>query len=192
MTIVRNIPVVIAYLLIGLSQVSFAEDPAMAPSSKAVEAIRLLQSADPYQRQLGFLRLEALREPATLSTIQGYLNHRDPDLRAYSVRALAAVEGVNAAPVLLEKLQTDRAPRVRRAALLGLEVFQKTQPELLPAFIKALRDHDMTVRMTAADVVSRVDDPTARAAIKLRYRREYRKDVRRVLEAAMKRMGLKS
>ena len=43
----------------------FGEDqappaPAQPPSPKAIEAMRLLESEDAYQRQLGFLRLEAL------------------------------------------------------------------------------------------------------------------------------------
>lgn len=176
-------------LVIATPEMGFGETQAQAPSSKATEAIRSLDSEDAYERQAGFLRLEALREPSTATVIRSYLDHRDPDRRAYSLRALAAVEGSQAIPVLLQKLKTDRAPQVRRAALLGLEVFQKMDPAILPAFLQALRDRDTEVRMTAVDAVSRINDPRAREAIQTRYRREHRGDVRRVLELAMKRLG---
>lgn len=165
-----------------------AEEGLPRSSAKAEEALRLLESADPYQRELGFLRLEALRERSTMPTIKTYLTSQDPEVRAYSVRALAAIEGVEAIPALLHVLGADKNPRVRRAALLGLEPLQRSDPQVLPAFLKALRDHDTSVRMTAVDIVSRIDDPRAREAILTRYKREGRRDVRRVLALAIKRI----
>ena len=173
--------------------VAGAQEPSSAtPSPKAVEAIRLLESKDAYQRQLGFLRLEALREPRTIPTIQTYAQSRDPEVRAYSLRALAAIDGSAVVPRLLQALNTDKQPVVRRAALLGLEPLQKNapNPNMLLAFIKALRDPSTEVRMAAVDIVSRVDAPQAREAILTRYKRERRRDVRRVLELAIKRLGL--
>ena len=158
-------------------------------SATAQEASQLLSSSDPYQRQLGFLRLEALRDPCAVPIIQPYTDSRDPDLRAYSLRALAAIQSAQAIPLLLEKLRTDKQPRVRRAALLGLEPIAKGHPEVLEAFIKALRDRKTEVRMAAVDIVSRIDEPRAREAILTRHRRERRRDVRRVLDLAMKRLG---
>jgi HEAT repeat protein len=170
-----------------------AEDPPppaqpTAPSPKALEAIQLLNSQDLYQREYGFLRLEALREPATIEVITRYLDDRDPDTRAYSLRALAAVEGARSIPTLLSRLKADTQPRVRRAALLGLEPFEQLDPAILTAEINALRDHDSTVRITAVDIVSRVDDPRAKEAILLRNRHEHHRDVRRALALAMKRL----
>ena len=170
-------------------RVSSEDHPLGTPSPKAVDAMKLLTSGDPYQRQLGFLRLEALREPSTVGTIQPYTESRDPEMRASSLRAMAAIDGARAIPLLLQALRTDRHPRVRRAALLGLEPLQQSDPEILPAFLKALRDRNTEVRMTAVDVVSRIKDPRAREAIRTRYRREHRRDVRRVLELAKKRLG---
>ncbi len=161
---------------------------ASAPSPKAIEAMHLAQSKDAYQRELGFLRLEALREPATLEFITGYLNRNEPDLRAYSLRALSAIQGPAAAPTLLEALKNDRQARVRRAALLGLEPLVLSDPAILPGLMKALRDRSTEVRMAAIDIVSRIDDPRAREAILIRNKRENQKDVRRVLELAMKRL----
>jgi len=158
------------------------------PSPKALEAMRLLASSDPYERQLGFLRLEALREPSTLEVITRYLDSRDVEVRAYSLRALAAIDGVAAVPVLLERLRTDRQPQVRRAAILGLEPLQPNHPDILPAFIKALRDRSTEVRIAAVDVVSRIKDPRAREAMILRQKRERRRDVQRVLKLAMQRV----
>ena len=158
------------------------------PSPNALEAMQLLESSDPYQRQMGFLRLEALREPSTVEVIRRYLDHRDPEVRAYSLRALAAIEGVAAVPVLLERLRTDRQPQVRRAALLGLEPLQSSHPDILPAFVKALRDRSTEVRITAVDIVSRIDDPKAREALLMREKRERRKDVKRVLKLALQRV----
>ena len=177
-----------AWLLMTLPAAG-AEPVSTTPSPKAVEALRLVESKDPYQQQLGFLRLEALREPATVPMIRAYLTHREPQMRAYVVRALAAIEGVAAVPTLLDALRTDKQALVRRAALLGLEPLQATDPNILPAFIKALRDKDTEVRMSAVDVVSRIDDPRAREAILLRNKREHRRDVRRVLNLAMRRLS---
>ena len=168
--------------------VSQAAEQAEPLSPKAVEALQLMESHDPYQRQLGFLRLEALREPAALDAVKRYLHHNDPEMRAYAVRALAAIQGAPAVPALLQYLQQDKRGRVRRAALLALEPFQPTDPALLPAFIKALRDRDTEVRIAATDVVSRIDDPRAREAILIRMKRERRTDVRRVLGVAVKRV----
>jgi HEAT repeat protein len=172
----------------GFSGRGWSEGPPEALSPKAQEAIRLVESQDAYTRQLGFLRLEALREPATSPIIKRYVDHKDPTLRALSLRAVAAVDGSSAVPLLRERLASDSDAQVRRAALLGLEVYYKTHPDVLPAFIGALRDRSVEVRMTAADVVSRIDEPSARDAIRQRYRRERRKDVRRVLKAAMARI----
>ena len=188
---------IVVLVMLGISTtmlpaiVRSEEAPATSPSPKAVEAMQLIASNDPYQRQLGFLRLEALREPATVGAIREYLRSPDPELRAYSLRAVAAIQGAQGVPVLLEAFRTDKHPRVRRTALLGLEPLQAVSPDILSAFLKALRDRDTEVRMAAVDIVSRVDDPRARDAILTRYRRERRRDVRRVLDMAMKRLGQK-
>ena len=166
---------------------SLAEDGAASP--KAVEAMRLLESQDAYQREVGFIRLEALREPATIPTIAGYLTHKDPDVRAYSLRALGAIQGASSVPILLQALLRDRHPYVRRAALLALEPFEPTDPAILPAFLRALRDRKPEVRMTAVDIVSRVDAAQAKEAILVRNKRERDRDVRRVLALAMKRIA---
>ena len=157
-------------------------------SAKAREAITLLDAQDPYQRQLGFLRLEALRDPSTVETILRYVHNQDEDIRAASLRAVAAIKGAAASPRLLEAVTRDRSARVRRAALLGLEPFILENSSILPAALKALRDPEADVRITAADVVSRVDDPQARQALLLRAKRERNKDVRRVIETALKRL----
>lgn len=163
-------------------------EPLPAPSPQAVEALRLLQSSDAYQQQMGFLRLEALREPGALEAIRPYLQSRDPDTRAYSLRAVAAIEGISAVPLLRRALTTDRTPRVRRAALLGLEPFIQGSPEVLPTLIRSLRDPSIEVQITAADVVSRIDDPRAREAILTRKKRERQRDVRRALALAVARL----
>ena len=161
---------------------------AVAPSPRALEALQLLKSDDPYQRQLGFLRLEALREISTVDTIISYVDSGDPNMRAYSLRAVAAIEGAPAVPLLLQKLRTDGSPLVRRATLLGLEPLQPADATVLPALLKALRDRSAEVRMAAVDIVSRIDDARAREAVLARYRREDHKDVRRVLQMAIKRI----
>lgn len=165
-----------------------AEAQAVTPAARTAEALQLLKSQDPYQQRLGFLRLEALRDPSTLPEIRPYLDSRDPDLRAYSLRAVAAIDGLKAVPLLLERLKKDGQPRVRRAAVLGLEPLAKDDARILPALIDALRDRSTEVRMAAVDVVSRVDDPRAKKAILLRNQWEWRRDVKRVLKLAIKRI----
>jgi HEAT repeat protein len=160
-----------------------------AVAAKTAEALQQLASEDPYQQQMGFLRLEALRDPATLATIRRYLADDNPDLRAYSLRAVAAIQGLAAVPELLDRLQRDRHPMVRRAALLGLEPLMEQDARVLPACIAALRDRHPEVRMTAADVVSRVEDVRARDAIRERWKQERQRDVRRVLNMARTRMA---
>ena len=169
------------------AQVSVAQESHGGISSEAQEAIRLLSEEDAFDRQMGFLRLEALREPATAVVVRQYLDDRNTDTRAFAVRALAAIEKYVAIPVLLERLKGDRSPRVRIAALLALEPFQ--DPSVRPVLIEKLRDASPQVRMAAVDVVSRLDDPKAREAIRTRWRRERHRDVRRVLQAAIDRIG---
>ena len=172
----------------GSAAISAAEDAGLDP--KAQNAAALLDSKDAYQRQVGFLRLEALRDPATGPIIRRHMASKDGEDRAQAVRALAAVEGARAVPDLLQALRGDRDADVRRAALLGLEPLARLDPKnILPALIDALRDSKPEVRMSAVDVVSRIDDPTAKQAIRERNRRERNRNVRRVLSAAMGRLG---
>ena len=176
-------------MVVAPSAAGGAEDATPAPSPRAADAIGLITSDDPYQRQVGFLRLEALREPGTAEVIRPYLDSRHPDLRAYTLRALAAIEGLASVPALLKALKEDPHPRVRRTALLGLEPLQPQDAQILPAFIAALRDRKPEVRITAVDVVSRVDDARAREAILMRNKRERDRNVQRVLSLAMERLG---
>jgi len=175
-------------LLVGPADASTQERPT-TPAKRAQAALALLESKDPYERQKGFLQLEALRNPDAGPAVRRYVDDRNSEIRAHSLRAVAAIEGVAAVPLLLEKLRSDRHPRVRRAALLGLEPLWRADPKILPAFIGSLKDRTTDVRMAAVDIVSRIDDPRAREAILARYTRERRRDVRRVLELAMRRLG---
>lgn len=177
---------VLAVLLISsLAGPVFAEP---APSPRAAEALELLKSHDGYQRSLGFLRLEALREPATLEPIRAYTASRDEEVRAYAWRAVAAIQGPSAVPALLEAYRAEKHSRVRRAILLGLEPLQASDPGVLPVFIDAMRHADQQLCMTAVDIVSRIDHPEARAAVWQRAKKEGRRDVRRVLKAAVARL----
>jgi HEAT repeat protein len=108
-------------------------------------------------------------------------------MRSFSLRALAAIEGPAAVPLLLERLHADRHARVRVAAVLALEPL--ADPQIPDALIGRLRDRDPEVRMAAADAVSRLDSEQARQAIRARHRRERHRDVRRVLQQAMKRIS---
>lgn len=168
-----------------------AESPAGgALSDEAQAALRLIDTGDAYERQVGFLRIEALREPASVEPLRRYVNHRDEVRRAYALRALAAIQAGDAVPLLLDKLAHDTHGQVRRAAVLGLEPLVEASPDVLPALIGALRDPRTDVRMAAVDAVSRIDRPQAREAILVRRKRESRRDVKRVLRAAVKRMRL--
>lgn len=171
---------------LALSLPVLAEEPL---SARAEAALQLTQSADAYQQQLGFLRLEALREAATIPYLEQSFSHRQPEIRAYAVRALAAVQGAAATPRLIERFHNDLHPRVRRAAVMGLEPSAAQDASILPVLIAAMEDRASEVRMAAVDIVSRIDDPRARDALHLRQRRERRRDVRRVLKQAMPRTG---
>lgn len=175
----------VALLLVLLAGSAAAET---LPSPKAADALELLKSGDAYQRSLGFLRLEALREPATLEPIRAYTASRDEEVRAYAWRAVAAIQGPSAVPALLEAYQAEPHSRVRRAILLGLEPLQASDPAVLPVFIAAMRHADQPLCMTAVDIVSRIHHPDARAAVRERAKKEGRRDVRRVLKAALARL----
>lgn len=181
------VKLVLVGLIIRASCALAAEAPsegALSPEASAAAA--LLDASDVFTRHLGFMRLEALREPASAEVIRKYLDSRDPEMRALSVRALAAVEGPAAVPLLLDKLARDRHPRVRLATVLALEPLE--DPQVPAALMSRLRDRDPEVRMAAVDAVSRLDSKEARQAIRQRYRRERQYDVRRVLQQAIKRI----
>lgn len=164
-----------------------AQEDAGAISPEATRLLKQLDAKDAYTRQFAFIQLESLREAATAPIVRRYLDDRNPDTRAFSIRALAAIEGVAAVPTLLERLKREGNPRVRVAVVLALEPLQ--DPAILPAFIGKMRDRNREVRMALVDAVSRVDRPEARQAIRLRWRRERDRDVRRVLEEAMTRVA---
>lgn len=176
-------------LLVALSVPAQAEETAGASADLSPEArrlIKLLDADDSYIRQEAFIQLEMLRDAATAPAVRERLESSNPDTRSFSVRALAAIEGVNAVPALIERLKKDRSPRVRVSALLALEPLQDST--ILSVLIDRLRDRNRDVRMAAADAVSRIDQPAAREAIKTRWRRERDRDVRRILEQALKRI----
>ena len=164
-----------------------AQEPTETISAEAQAAMRLIESEDAYQQQQGFLLLEALREPATAPVIRRFLDDRSPDIRRFSVRALAAVEGASAVPVLQDALDDDSA-EVRLAALLALEPLR--DDTVVPLLVERLQDRSPEVRMAAADIVSRIESPGAQEAILRRWRKERDHDVRRVLKLALARMGL--
>lgn len=159
-------------------------------SPEAVSAFQMIDSGDEHQQQLGFLRLEALREPATAPAIRQLTRHNEPRVRAFSLRALAAVDGAPAVPELIEALARDQYPDVRRAALLAMEPFESGDDRVLHAMMSALTDPHFEVRITAVDAVSRVDDPAAREAIRERRKRENDRNVRRAIDLAVARLGL--
>ncbi|HEX9781029.1 MAG TPA: HEAT repeat domain-containing protein [bacterium] len=153
----------------------------------AVEAALVrLGSGDAHEQQKALLQLEALRDASTADEVRARIESRDAGVRAYAVRALAAIEGMGAVPVILERLAGDRDPWVRRAALTALEPWAKTDFRIAETMVSALNDRSPEVRMVAADVVSRLSDAeAARGALEARRRRERHRDVRRVLDALL-------
>jgi HEAT repeat protein len=172
----------------GLAATGGAETSREGLSAEAQEALHLTESHDPFERQLGFLRLEALREPGTAEAVRPHLDSKDQEVRAYSLRALAAIEGPKAVAELIRRLKTERHARVRRAAVLALETQRTADPAVMPALLEALEDRAGEVRMAAVDAVSRIDDPKAREALLARRKKEKDGNVRKVYSAAMKRM----
>ena len=163
-----------------------AADPAQAISPEAQQLVQQLSAADVFDRQMAFMRLEALREPATAGVVRQYLTDQNTETRSFSVRALAAIEGPASIPTLVEMLRSDHEQTVRLAALLAIEPFDDAR--VVTELIAALRDRHPYVRMAAVDAVSRIDHPWAKEAIFTRWRREGNRDVRRVLQMALKRI----
>lgn len=167
-----------------------AADEPTGLSQAAKEAIGQLDSKDAYTRKIAFMRLEALREPASADAIRPYAENKDEVIRADSLRALAAIQGIEAVPFLLKKWETEKRARVRWSILLALEPLRQQQPALLHTFIDGLDDYSTEVRMAALDIVSRINDDAARTAILTRFKKELHPDARRVLKTAMQRMEL--
>ena len=159
-----------------------------AASPEAEPYMKQLDAKDAFIRQEAFLHVEALRDPATAPIVRQHLTSKNAETRAFAVRAVAAIEGAKAVPTLLERLARER-PAVRLAIVLALEPLQKQDPSVASVLIAALRDRAPEVRMAAVDAVSRMKQPAAREAILTRWKRERDRDVRRVLELAMKRIG---
>ncbi|MBI3087803.1 MAG: HEAT repeat domain-containing protein [Candidatus Omnitrophica bacterium] len=185
----RGLGIVGVVMLVSAGAAAGWAQDAGSLSPEAQQLVAQLDAQDAYVRQQAFLRLEALREPATADVIRRHLASRNQETRAFSVRALAAVEGAAAVPTLVERLTRERSWNVRLNLVLALEPLADQSPAVMPALIRALRDRKAEVRMAAVDAVSRLDHPDAREAIRLRWRRERHRDVRRVLERAMARLG---
>ncbi len=178
-------------MLALLPRVAADETPdatAASADSRVQEAARGLRSEDEFLRQKAFLQLEALRDPAAIPFIRPYADSKDPDTRAWSLRALVAIQGMDAAPLLSERLKTDKQPAVRRAVILGLEPLLAKDPSLVPLMIDSLDDRSPEVRIAALDVVSRIDQPDARNAVRARAKKEGNRDVRKVLVTALDRI----
>lgn len=196
-TVARMVAVLVSFLTHCLLLTAHS---AAEPSPEAQAWLQRLDEKDAYSRQEALLHLEALREPDTAPMVRHYVKSRDAQMRAFAVRAVAAIEGKQVVPELLAWLKREH-PTVRVAALLALEPLQKQDPSIAPALIAALRDRTPIVRMAAVDVVSRIKQPSrpgsgadglageAKEAILVRWKRERHRDVRRVLELAMKRLG---
>ncbi len=185
---VAMIASVFGLLAMGWTQGARAED-LTALSSAAQAAIQQLGSEDAYVRQKAFLQLEALRELAALPSIRSYIDDKDVDMRAWSLRAIAAIQGLDAIPLLRERAQKDKKPVVRRAAILGLEPFLEKDESLAPFMIQMLRDRNPEVRMTAADIVSRINEPKAHEALRKQAKRENNRDARKVFKMALARIS---
>ncbi len=165
------------------------------PPSLATEAqvwVDQLDDDDLFLRQKAFLELEALRDPASADTIRAHLTALDPNTRAFSARALAAVAGRSAVPVLLERWTKERHLYVRSSILIALEPFWEQEPAVVATVLKALRDRKRDIRMVAADIASHINRPEAREALQVRWKRERDRDVRLVLKRIMKDLDLLS
>jgi len=149
-----------------------------------------LDDEDLFVRQKAFMELEALRDPASMDAIRARLTAPDPNTRAFSARALAAVASRSAVPVLLERWTKERHVYVRSSILIALEPFLEQEPSVVTTVLNALRDRKRDIRMAAADIAGHINRPEARAALQVRWKRERDRDVRRVLERIMKALDL--
>src|SRR3989338_6296864 len=81
-----------------------AQEPTDGLSAPVREAGQLLTSRDQHPRRGGVLRLEALGDPAALPHVQPHLTARSVPMRAAAVRAVTALQGLPAVPMLLKAL----------------------------------------------------------------------------------------
>jgi HEAT repeat protein len=158
-----------------------------AISKEAQDAIALLDSKDQMQSRLGFMRLEALREPATAETIKKYLSSQDEYVRASALRALSAVEGLKSTEVLSSCLTSDKSEHVRLHAALALEPLK--DPKAYDALIKGMEDKSAEVRMASVEAFSRINEPGVIDALFVRQKQETNKEVQKVIDNAIKRIG---
>jgi hypothetical protein len=160
-----------------------------ALSPRAQEAVNLLQYGDRDEQRLALLRLEALREPAVGDIVADYLHYKDEGVRAYAYRTWIALYGQAVLSDLLEAYPREKSVRVRRSILLALEPYRAVDARIAELYYAALIDRKTEMRITAVDLVSRIDEPRAHEAIRRRAKKEWRRDVRRVLKLALARIG---
>jgi HEAT repeat protein len=165
---------------------ALAQTQALSP--RAQEAVQLLQSGNSDERRLALMRIEALREPAAGDAVVAYLRDEDDGVRAYAYRAWVGLYGQQAIPDLLKAYPQEKAPRVRRAILFALEPYRAVDAQIAELYYAGLTDRNTETRIAAVDLVSRIDEPRAREAIRRRAKKEWRRDVRRTLKLALARI----
>ena len=101
-------------------------------------------------------------QPALLPALRPFLVDADPDRRWWAVRALAAIGGAEAGPLLMSRL-SDAAVATRCAAALGLG--QLRTVAAIPALAVLLDDSRGWVRDTAADALAMIGAPALPALV---------------------------
>lgn len=125
-----------------------------------------LSSSDTETRRDAVLRLGALKRPEGSRVAAAALNDSSPIVRATAVHALGALDGNEAATLLLPLLQKDKDEFVRREVAYALG--QTKSRHSTNALIVALaQDKSAAVRAAAAIALGEIGDATAVPALAL-------------------------
>ena len=138
-----------------------AEDAAISPEVN--QALRLLMANDVFSKQAGLLKLEALRDPSTMSAVRPFLDDSNPLLRAQALTAARAIQGKSAIPLLVDRLARDRHADVRRQA--ANELHELADPSTVPPLVSALEDRQVVVRVAAVEALGVMHDRSVTPAI---------------------------
>lgn len=150
------------FVLLALCAVAaYAGETPVSP--EVHRALRLLTASDVFSKKAGLLELEALRDPATLSAVQPFLDDPNPALRAQALTTARAIQGRAAIPLLVGRLAQDRSEIVRRQA--ANELHELRDPSTAPGLTAALQDRRVTVRIAAVEALGALRDPSVTPAI---------------------------
>jgi len=157
-------------------------NPVQEPPSELATALAGLRSADFDERVEALAKLRALKDPAAVEPLIGYLADGDSRMRqetAYTLESLGDARAVM--PLIAALVDLDGDVRLKVARALGV---LKDKRAVDPLCVH-LRDPDNVVRFYAAQALGQIGDPTALPALRTALERTPHEGAHRAIAAAI-------